>query len=74
MRFRSPKDPKWARWAKVGHGPLLNANSLQHKDGKKWTAFQPETYTQEDTSRPVHFSRHADAMDPPALLASSSLS
>ena len=36
--------------ARVGHGPLLKANSLQSNDGKKWTAFQPETHTQEDTS------------------------
>lgn len=45
----TPKGLKWARWAKVGHGPLLNANSLQSIDGEKWTDLQPETYTQEDT-------------------------
>ena len=41
----------------VGHGPLLNANSLPGKDGRKWTDLQRETYTQEDTSRVAHFSR-----------------
>jgi integrase/recombinase XerC len=35
--------------AKVGQGPLLNANSLPDKDSKKWTASQPETYPKEDT-------------------------
>ena len=36
--------------ARVGHGPLSNAKSLPGKGGEKWTAFQPETYPQEDTS------------------------
>ena len=47
--------PKGPKWAKVGHGPLLNANSLPGIDGKKWTDLQPETYTQEDTSEVAHF-------------------
>ena len=40
---------------KVGHGPLLNANCLRHKDRKKWTDLQRETYPQEDTSEVAHF-------------------
>jgi site-specific recombinase XerD len=54
-KLAAPKGLKWARWAKVGQGPLLNANSLQGIDGKKWTDLQPETYTQEDTSQLAHF-------------------
>jgi integrase/recombinase XerC len=39
----------------VGHGPLLNANSLQRIERKKWTDLQRETYPQEDTSEVAHF-------------------
>ncbi len=35
--------------AKVGHGPLSCSNSLQGKDGEKWTASRAETYPKEDT-------------------------
>src|SRR5208337_289971 len=41
--------------AKVGHGPLSASNSLQDKDRTKWTAFQPETYPQEEHKKVAHF-------------------
>ena len=44
-----------SKTSKVGHGPLSASISLQHREGKKWTVFQPETYPQEDTSEVAHF-------------------
>jgi integrase/recombinase XerD len=47
----------------VGHGPLSAPNSLQHKVREKWTAFQPETYPQEEHPEVAHFSEQAKPRD-----------